>query len=344
MQQYPPETQEKYNDFQSKITTERRGGVWNPASKKSEGFRKDSDEGAGFGRPGVPPKLGDLLDIIEKYPEKISEIQREYMYLLSGLTLTTELTPDKFLIQVKKISEYGSIVIAYSNDLFAGIIKILGTGTLIVEPKLIHGGKSVGHIEDVVVHPDYRKQGISGKIMEHLKRLAIQWNCYKIILDCAPSLKPVYEKSGFRQKSIQMAYYIEDELDMVLGKNRNARSLIPDCPFATDFIQRNGYSTVDPKLFIYFSAVQEEIPFSDEKEQDKIRQMNELLRKQSTDSSCRILYIAHMVDLVQKYKFVSRQNVDFLYISTISQLKGSRFEWEKDNAFLDILGGTPGSL
>ena len=33
-------------------------------------------------------------------------------------------------------------------------------------------------------------------------------------------------------------------------------------------------------------------------------------------------------DLVQKYKFVSRQNVDFLYISTISQLKGSRFEWE----------------
>ena len=62
MQQYPLETQEKYNSVQSRIPatkdgmkpgfTETRGGVW-----KSEGFPMKGLESsfAGFGRPVVPP-------------------------------------------------------------------------------------------------------------------------------------------------------------------------------------------------------------------------------------------------------------------------------------------------
>ena len=292
-------------------------------------------------------EFGDLLDIIEKSPDNLTNIQNEYMYLLSTLTLAPELSPTSFLTQVRKISEYGSIVIVYV--LVNGKIRITGSGTLIVEPKLIHSGKSVGHIEDVVVHPEYRKRGISGKILEYLKRLSVQWNCYKIILDCAPGLKAVYEKSGFRQKSIQMAYYIEDEVDLALNGVKNASALIPDCAFVKDFMQRNGFSISADEpanLFIYFVTVQEDIPFIQEREQEKIREANKLLNTFSENANrsdnYRILYIVNVLDLTQKYKFVSCQNVDFLYISTISQVSGSRFEWEKDNSFLDKLAGTSG--
>ena len=86
-------------------------------------------------------EFGDLLDIIEKSPDNLTNIQNEYMYLLSTLTLAPELSPTSFLTQVRKISEYGSIVIVYV--LVNGKIRITGSGTLIVEPKLIHSGKSV---------------------------------------------------------------------------------------------------------------------------------------------------------------------------------------------------------
>jgi nucleoside diphosphate kinase len=194
----------------------------------------------------------------------------------------------------------------------------------------------VGHIEDVVVHPDYRKRGISGKILDYLKRLSVTWNCYKIILDCAPSLKAVYEKSGFRQKSISMAYYVENEIDMALHTLKSAVALIPSCPYVGDIIKRNGFvNSGDKAMFIYFESVQGDIPFTDEVEQKKIGEIQGLLEKSGYSKMARVLYIVNVFDVVQKYKIISNQNVVFLYITTISQIKGSSFEWEKDNSFLD---------
>lgn len=280
-------------------------------------------------------EFGDLLDVIEKYPDKIGEIQTEYMYLLSTLTLAPDIESAAFLTQVKKISRYGSILIIYEESADASF-RIFGCGTLIVEPKLIHSGMSVGHIEDVVVHPDYRKRGISGKILDYLKRLSVTWNCYKIILDCAPSLKAVYEKSGFRQKSISMAYYVENEIDMALHTSKCATALIPPCPYVGDIIKRNGFvNSGDNATFIYFKTVQGDIPFADDVEQEKICEIQGILEKGGHSKMARVLYIVNVFDVVQKYKIISNQNVVFLYITTISQIKGSCFEWEKDNSFLD---------
>lgn len=291
-------------------------------------------------------EFGDLLDIIEKYPAELQRVKKEYMYLLSTLTYAPEISENTFLTQVKKISEYGSILIVYKikeNQ----VISIIGSGTLIVEPKLIHSGKSVAHIEDVVVHPDHRNKGISGKILEYLKRLAVTWNCYKIILDCAPALKPVYEKSGFRQKSVQMAYYIENEIDMGMNASTGIAPLIAECPVCSNIIKRNGFSKQgDINLFIYFTPVQEDIPFNKDVEQDKICEVNKILdtRSEVCDvDRAKILYIINVLDLTQKFKIVPNQNVIFVYISTISSIKGDQFEWEKDNIFLDkIIAGNHG--
>ena len=86
-------------------------------------------------------------------------------------------------------------------------IYIVGSGTIIFEPKIIRNGKSVGHIEDIVVDEKCRSMGISKRIMEQLFVFANENNCYKVILDCNPRLSNFYEKLGFEKHGIQMSKY-----------------------------------------------------------------------------------------------------------------------------------------
>jgi glucosamine-phosphate N-acetyltransferase len=86
-------------------------------------------------------------------------------------------------------------------------ICIVGSGTIIIEPKIIRSGKSVGHIEDIVVDEKCRSMGISKRIMEKLFSFANENNCYKVILDCNPRLSDFYEKLGFEKHGIQMSKY-----------------------------------------------------------------------------------------------------------------------------------------
>lgn len=77
--------------------------------------------------------------------------------------------------------------------------KIVGSTTLIIEPKFIHNGGMVGHIEDVVVNKDFQDKKIGEKIMKYLIEIAKNRGCYKTILDCTDDVKPFYEKLGFKQ-------------------------------------------------------------------------------------------------------------------------------------------------
>ena len=101
----------------------------------------------------------------------------------------------------------GIIYVCYIYDNEKNII-FVASGTIIIEPKIIHGGKKVGHVEDIVVNSNFQKMGISVKIVEFLKRYGIENDCYKIILDCNKEIKKVYEKNDFYEKDIQMVFYI----------------------------------------------------------------------------------------------------------------------------------------
>jgi len=80
----------------------------------------------------------------------------------------------------------------------------LSTTTLLIEPKFIHKGGLVGHIEDVVVNKNFQGQKIGEKIMKYLLEYAKNRGCYKTILDSTDDVKPFYEKLGFK--------YIANEL------------------------------------------------------------------------------------------------------------------------------------
>ena len=84
--------------------------------------------------------------------------------------------------------------------------KVVGSTTMIIEPKFIHDGGNVAHIEDVVVSKEHQGKGIGEMIITSLLELAKNNNCYKTILDCSDEVKPFYEKIGFKRHSNGMRY------------------------------------------------------------------------------------------------------------------------------------------
>lgn len=84
--------------------------------------------------------------------------------------------------------------------------RVVGSTSMIIEPKFIHDGQNVAHIEDVVVAKEYQGKGIGEMLMRYLLDLAKENNCYKTILDCSDEVKPFYEKIGFKRHSNGMRY------------------------------------------------------------------------------------------------------------------------------------------
>jgi glucosamine-phosphate N-acetyltransferase len=76
---------------------------------------------------------------------------------------------------------------------------VMGTASLILEHKFIHRGGTIGHIEDVAVHPDHGGKGIGSAVVKALVELARQSGCYKVILSCNDQNLPFYTKLGFKR-------------------------------------------------------------------------------------------------------------------------------------------------
>jgi bifunctional UDP-N-acetylglucosamine pyrophosphorylase/glucosamine-1-phosphate N-acetyltransferase len=86
--------------------------------------------------------------------------------------------------------------------------RIVGNITLVVEPKFIHNGQKVGHIEDVVVASTHRTRKIGGLMVKYATSFMYDYGCYKMILDCVDKLETFYGRYGYEHKAIQMAYYV----------------------------------------------------------------------------------------------------------------------------------------
>lgn len=137
-----------------------------------------------------------------------SYIKTQYLKVLGELTSAPDLDNVLFEDNLSKISRMGKIIVGYViNSNYPSNIEFVGSGTVIIEPKIIRGGKSVAHIEDIVVSSKWRGKKISQSILNQLKDFALNSNCYKVILDCAESVSGVYKLNGFEIKGLQMGQY-----------------------------------------------------------------------------------------------------------------------------------------
>jgi len=105
------------------------------------------------------------------------------------------------MINVVGHAQYGGSdlhYVAIENGLVVGYIK------LIIELKFIHNCGTVGHIEDVSVHPDHQKKGIATQLINTAIKKAKDCKCYKIILNCNKDVIELYKKCGFKEHNIGM--------------------------------------------------------------------------------------------------------------------------------------------
>lgn len=139
-------------------------------------------------------------------PIELKDLNEQYLDLLSNLYEKTNYDSYPFS-QIEEfyqhLNEHHYILVIEDSDEDI----IVGTGTIIIEPKISHNFGLVGHIEDVVVHPDYQRLGIGKVIVEKLVSYAKSKDCYKCILYCVNDKIPFYEKCNFTRKGVEMSYY-----------------------------------------------------------------------------------------------------------------------------------------
>lgn len=102
---------------------------------------------------------------------------------------------------VPSVEGYDDIWVEFSQqeDVIALVVEegglAVGYGVVMIERK-IRGGK-VGHIEDIVTHPQHRGKGLGRELVEALSQEAFSLGCYKVALHCQPHNVSFYEKCGF---------------------------------------------------------------------------------------------------------------------------------------------------
>jgi glucosamine-phosphate N-acetyltransferase len=122
-----------------------------------------------------------------------TDLDRGFLDALRALK-PIELTPEKAIeiYRDRLKSRVRTYVAIIDSD-------IAGTASLFIEPKFIHSGGVVGHIEDVAVRPEFQKHGVGRALVEHLLEVCREFHCYKVILDCAEAVIPFYERLGFHR-------------------------------------------------------------------------------------------------------------------------------------------------
>ena len=138
---------------------------------------------------------------------KIRQIQENdlfqgFLESLDSLRKASDLEEDDAKLVLKKIrSNQNHVVMVADSD-----GQIVGSITLLIEPKFIHQGGLVGHIEDVVVRSGLQGKGIGEQLVNAALEYAKNHGCYKTILYCDYNVKPFYEKIGFKRNSNAMRF------------------------------------------------------------------------------------------------------------------------------------------
>ena len=130
------------------------------------------------------------------------DLQNGFLTTLDSLKQTSNIDKNKAEEVFKKINSNPNhiIVIAELDG------KIVGTATMLIEPKFIHDGGLVGHIEDVVVGRKFQGQKIGNEIVKNLLEFAKNRGCYKTILNCTDDVKEFYEKIGFKHTANELRF------------------------------------------------------------------------------------------------------------------------------------------
>ncbi|EEB05504.2 DUF962 family protein [Schizosaccharomyces japonicus yFS275] len=192
-----------------RLERERTGGL-----QKMEKFLPKADNEL-FPHEVLHPALSqpEFRRITSRYvirPLRQTDLTQDYLYLLDVLAAAKEKPSlyhykDMFYDMKKRYEDTYFIIVAQDHE--TGVI--VGTASLIIEHKFIRGLGTCGHIEDVVVHPQYQGQSLGKTLLTILIDLAKILDCYKVILDCDEENVEFYHKCGLKRAGAQMKLYLK---------------------------------------------------------------------------------------------------------------------------------------
>ena len=137
------------------------------------------------------------MEIIELTSANIDSHIDDCLELQSHLVKSHEsIKADRFMATAADSHSYLIGVLSPEN-------RIVGLGLI---SKIVDPVRIIGYVNNIVVHPDGRGQGLFGTIMTALEDQARIWGCTQIELTCSrENVQGMYDKRGYRAKDTK--YY-----------------------------------------------------------------------------------------------------------------------------------------
>ena len=125
---------------------------------------------------------------------------QNYLFLINKFrNIGIYVENDNFEKIYDKIFQMGKIFVCELDN------KLVASVTVIIEQKFIHKLSKYGHIEDVIVLPEYRGKKIGEQIIEYVINYCKNEKVYKMVLNCDEKLFKFYNKNNFIKNGISMS-------------------------------------------------------------------------------------------------------------------------------------------
>lgn len=137
----------------------------------------------------------------------------KYQEMSTYIELVKEISPNANIGQMTDRSAWWDLTQNENKIVFLAYIddKVVGTASVLLEGKINRGTqepqnklKLCAHIEEVIVHKDYRSKGIGKSLIRYCIDYSKLAGAYKAILTCSLDNVQFYEKCGFKQHEISM--------------------------------------------------------------------------------------------------------------------------------------------
>ena len=147
-------------------------------------------------------EIFNIKEIIDELTEK--DIIK-YLSVLDNLTNVYN-DNDELKFLIRNFKDYINSLLPNMNIyLLIENNEIVGSGSLVIENKIIHGFGKVGHIEDVVIEKSQQNKGYGTMLLDHLIKKGKEFNCYKVVLNCDDDKIGFYEKIKPSDTSIKVS-------------------------------------------------------------------------------------------------------------------------------------------
>eukprot|EP00397_Hematodinium_sp_SG-2012_P056380 GEMP01069519.1.p1 GENE.GEMP01069519.1~~GEMP01069519.1.p1 ORF type:complete len:198 (+),score=39.37 GEMP01069519.1:39-632(+) len=166
------------------------------AEKQQESRRADTQgKSPRADKQDVPLGDGYVLRHLAK-----EDYHKGFTQLMSNLSDTCHFSEAQFVAALDQRANCITMVVEHECSR-----QLVASASMVLEQKFLHECACVGHIEDVVTHPEHRGKGLAKKILESLQQEAEDLGCYKVILNCKGCNVPVYTKCGWLESGeVQM--------------------------------------------------------------------------------------------------------------------------------------------